>query len=88
MKEGIIFFLIIVSVFGLIIFGSWFIETVVPNYLPKKTPNQMIVNGNYCEGYYYYMETSSTKRNSTNSLVVKCNDGVTYHNVTNLKIIK
>lgn len=70
-----------------LVLGSYFISVVAPEILPRKAPTRMIVNGEPCVGYYYYITTSSTKRESTSSLVVKCNNGAVYHNVTNLKII-
>lgn len=70
-----------------LVLGSYFISVVVPEILPRRAPTRMIVNGEPCEGYYYYINTSSTKRESTSSLVVECNNGTVYHNVTNLKII-
>ena len=79
--------LLLCIVFAGIILGSYFISVVAPEILPRKAPTRMIVNGEPCEGYYYYITTSSTKRESTSSLVVKCNNGAVYHNVTNLKVI-
>ena len=79
--------LLMCIVFAGIILGSYFISVVAPEILPRKAPTRMIVNGEPCVGYYYYITTSSTKRESTSSLVVKCNNGAVYHNVTNLKII-
>jgi len=79
--------LLLCIVFAGIILGSYFISVVVPEILPRKTPTRMIVNGEPCVGYYYYITTSSTKRESTSSLIVKCDNGTVYHNVTNLKII-
>ena len=79
--------LLLCIVFAGIILGSYFISVVAPEILPRKAPTRMIVNGEPCVGYYYYIETSSTKRESTSSLVVECNNGTVYHNVTNLKII-
>ena len=79
--------LLLCIVFAGIILGSYFISVVVPEILPRKAPTRMIVNGEPCVGYYYYITTSSTKRESTSSLVVKCNNGTVYHNVTNLKVI-
>jgi len=79
--------LLLCIVFAGIILGSYFISVVVPEILPRKAPTRMIVNGEPCVGYYYYITTSSTKRKSTSSLVVKCNNGTVYHNVTNLKVI-
>jgi len=79
--------LLLCIVFAGIILSSYFISVVVPEILPRKAPTRMIVNGEPCVGYYYYITTSSTKRESTSSLVVKCNNGTVYHNVTNLKVI-
>ena len=79
--------LLLCIVFAGIILGSYFISVVAPEILPRKAPTRMIVNGEPCVGYYYYITTSSTKRESTSSLVVKCNNGTVYHNVTNLKVI-
>ena len=79
--------LLLCIVFAGIILGSYFISVVAPEILPRKAPTRMIVNGEPCVGYYYYITTSSTKRESTSSLVVKCNNGAVYHNVTNLKVI-
>lgn len=84
-ESKIILFLCIV--FAGLILGSYFLSSVVPEILPHKAPTRMIVNGEPCIGYYYYITTSSTKRKSTSSLVVECNNGTVYHNVTNLKII-
>ena len=85
-KNSKIIFLLCIVFAGLII-GSYVISEVLPDVLPRKAPTRMIVNGEPCLGYYYYITTSSTKRESTSSLVVKCNDGAVYHNVTNLKVI-
>ena len=79
--------LLLCIVFAGIILSSYFISVVVPEILPRKAPTRMIVNGEPCVGYYYYITTSSTKLESTSSLVVKCNNGTVYHNVTNLKVI-
>ena len=79
--------LLLCIVFAGIILGSYFISVVAPEILPRKAPTRMIVNGEPCVGYYYYITTSSTKRESTSSLIVKCNNGAVYHNVTNLKVI-
>ena len=79
--------LLLCIAFAGIVLGSYFISVVAPEILPRKAPTRMIVNGEPCVGYYYYITTSSTKRESTSSLVVKCNNGTVYHNVTNLKVI-
>ena len=87
MKESGKMILLLCIVFAVVILGSYFISEVVPKILPRRPPTKMIVNGEPCLGYYYYITTSSNKRESTSSLVVECNDGAVYHNVTNLKVI-
>lgn len=87
-REISILLLIVFCAFIAVISGSYFFQKIVPDILPHRAPTEMIVNGEPCVGYYYYKETSSTKRTSTNSLVVECNNGTTYHNVTNLKVLK
>lgn len=87
MNENIKIILLLCIVFGVLVTGSYILSVVVPEILPRRAPTEMVVNGEPCTGYYYYIETSSNKRESTSSLIVKCNNGVVYHNVTNLKII-